>query len=309
MRTEKMSSTKRSIVTNIILISGICLFVILAIYFPQYYDSIYDNRLENTVTYEDSELMVYETGYDSFYDKLCAIALCRNEGITLNALQVNEYEPGITDDELSDVIQKEIDDCFNNNILVTKIKVSKDKLISRELNTLYATNGEKKFNNIKFYKLKYRLKDCYLTLYLDSEFYRIYDIELVMADSTKSVEKYIGEDKACNDNICMVGGAGDNNYYDIYNSNTIAAYATDVSFYKRNEAMLSYLGLDNCTWDYSYDLVTDSKSKVAEKNKNGYSIDVELGEKSKIDITQYDWTDADQTEHWEMGVGIKEYLY
>ena len=73
--------------------------------------------------------------------------------------------------------------------------------------------------------------------------------------------------------------------------------------------MLCYLGLDNCSWDYSYDMVTDSKSIVAEKNRNGNSITVEMKKKSKIDITQYEWTDADQTEHWEMGIGIKEYLY
>lgn len=284
------------------------MLVILAIYFPGYYESLYDSRLENKVTYEDAKLMVYEADYESFYDKLYAIALCRNEGIILKALKVNEYETGISDDELLEVVKKELDECFANGIFLTKIKMSKAKLISRELCTLYAADGNKEFKNINFYQVKYKTKDCNLTLYVDSEYFKIYDMELDMPDKIKSVKKYIGESKDCNDNTCMVGLAEDKNYYNIYKGNTIAIDTDDATFYKKNEFMSSYLGLGNCSWEYSYVAVTDSNKKVVEKNKNSCSITVELKGKKKIDITQYEWEDADEIEHWEMGVGIKEYL-
>lgn len=304
----KDGNKKKAILTNIILVPGICLFVILAICFPGYYESLYDNRLENKVTYEDARLMVYEADYESFYDKLYAIALCRNEGITLKTLKVNEYDAGISDDELLEVVKKELDECFANNIFQTKIKMSKAKLVSRELCTLYAADGNKEFRNINFYQVIYKTKDCNLTLYVDSEYYKIYDMELDMSDKTKSLEKYIVESKDCNDNTCMVGIAEYKNYYDIDKGNTIAIDTDDESFHKKNELMLAYLGLDNCSWEYSYVAVTDSNKKVVERNKKGCSITVELEEKRKMDITQYEWEDTDEIEHWEIGVGIKEYL-
>lgn len=269
---------------NCSLILGICLLVILALYIPQYYNSLYDFKLENKISYEDTELMAYETHYDSFYNKLYAVALCKNKDIGLKSIKINEYDSSFNNDKLTEIIQRELDKLCDENTFLKSIEVLKDKLASRELYTLYAVKGNKEFKGINYYKVVYEIEECKITIYLDSEYHKIYDITIEIQDKNLSVKNYIK---------------------DMENTEV---YIADKILYMKNGYILSYFGLENCSWSYPYNTAEYYDGKVKEKDYDDSCIIVDMDEDCQLYIKQRTWLDIDKKYYWEMGIGVKEYL-
>ena len=146
-----------------------------AMIFPRYYNVLYDKKTLNQITYMDVSLNMY-TSYESFLEKLYTIARCEANGVVLQAVKVNEIETGMDNEKLTDIVQEELKTLFKSGVLTKKVKVSKDKLSLREMYTIYTTDREESIKGINYWKIVYDGEYYSMTILLDVEYHKIYDI-------------------------------------------------------------------------------------------------------------------------------------
>lgn len=164
----------------------------LALVFPGYYYQHYDNNTLNQVTYTDINVNTYEASYDSFGEKLRAIARVFSEKKGLQAVRMDEIGFEMSRADLTKIVNKELKKLNEYHVLDHVVKLKKKHMILYERYILYGQSGEENFKGISFWKLVYNNKKRKMTFYLDEEFQKIYYLEYVKKDSKES--KKSGQD-------------------------------------------------------------------------------------------------------------------
>lgn len=149
-----------------------------AMIFPKYYNLFYDNKTLNQVTYMDSALSTYEVSYDSFYEKLHAIALCNYQDKTLHSVKVKEVETSIDNKKLTEIVKGEIKTLHKEGIIGRKIALNTKELSLREMYTLYIADDEETLKGINYWKIMYDSEEYSITIFLDTEYHKIYGIQI-----------------------------------------------------------------------------------------------------------------------------------
>lgn len=200
-----------------------------AILFPQYYNMFYDNKTLNRITYMDVSFQMYETPYESFQEKLRTIADCYSNGIPLHAVKVNETEKDMDDKKLTDIVKKEWNALMEKKVLVKEGEMNEDNLSSREMYTIYTMNEEKNIKGINYWKITYENEDYSVTVVMDTEYHKIYDIwvksNILFEKEWEDVNSNFGVDKNCMTSKYVVN---DKNT-DSISSDTATADGTDDS--------------------------------------------------------------------------------
>lgn len=146
----------------------VCILFILAMIFPKYYCRIYDSRTLNQVTATDVQLQTYEASYDSFQEKLHAIARAYHKNGILRAVPMSDLEIGPDQSELTNIANKELKTMKEHHILEKKLKSSKR----------YTIYSEADLRGISCWVLVYATTKKEITIYLDEEFHNIFFLKI-----------------------------------------------------------------------------------------------------------------------------------
>lgn len=152
-------------------------FAALALGIPKAVDAVYDRAVLHHIEYQDTTLNTYEVSYESFAEKLHEIARCNGSGVEMHSVVVQELDRSLSDEALTDIVNQELLELLKNQIVLEPVRVSAEHLESRELYTMYTE--DEVMHGINYWKLCYEDADCEVTLYLDTEFHKLYSIELV----------------------------------------------------------------------------------------------------------------------------------
>lgn len=158
----------------------------LALVFPGYYYQHYDNNTLNQVTYTDINVNTYEASYDSFGEKLRAIARVFSEKKGLQAVRMDEIGFEMSPADLTKIVNKELKKLNEYHVLDHVVKLKRKHMILYERYILYGQSGEENFKGISFWKLVYNNKKRKMTFYLDEEFQKIYFLKYVQKDAKES---------------------------------------------------------------------------------------------------------------------------
>jgi len=182
---------KRSrIIQTVCTVTGILCVVALfgaAMVFPNYYGRMYDRNTLNHIVFTDTNITTYEASYDSFAEKLHAIARGWSQQESgLNAVRTNELEQRMDQGELTKIAKNELNKMYKLGIIPDKIVPKKKNLTQCERYTIYETKETDGMKGISLWKLVYENTKRKTTLYLDEEYHKIYYLELSYKESKKS---------------------------------------------------------------------------------------------------------------------------
>lgn len=151
----------------------------LALVFPGYYYEHYDKNTLNQVTYMDIQVNTYEVSYESFGEKLYAIARAFSEKKGLRAVRMDEIGIEMSQTDLTKIVNQELKKLNECNVMDRSIQFKKKHMILYERYILYGQNSEENFKGISIWKLVYENKKRKMTFYLDEEFQKMYYLEHV----------------------------------------------------------------------------------------------------------------------------------
>lgn len=209
-RKERKFHARQTIYT----ITGIILVIVLfgaAMIFPTYYSRLYDQNKLNRVFFTDVNVSTYETSYNSFAEKLHAIARAWSGGGELRAVRTNELEETADRAELTRTVNKEFQRLFDLTVLNKKIKPKEKRLTQCERYTVYETKETGGMKGISLWKMVYENSKRKITVLLDEEYHKIYYMEIYYHHPESVKDNIIGQiydyDKA-SDASTAVGQVG-----------------------------------------------------------------------------------------------------
>lgn len=171
---------KKSVFT--VFISLILLIGLLygAIRIPKIMADFQDTKLLEKVSEKEFNFSTYELTYESVSDKLYSIAYVISQGLEIDYLWLNEGNSKeiISNAELTEHVSEELEKFVTEEFGVD-ISVSENQLKIRELCSLYAgleEYGDNLLSGIKIYRLVYICDGYEIELYIDSDFYTIYNL-------------------------------------------------------------------------------------------------------------------------------------
>lgn len=165
----------------------------IAMLFPHYYNKVYDENTLNHIVFTDTKITTYEASYDSFTEKLHAIARGWSQKSSgLSAVRTNELEQRMDQGELTKIVRSELNKLYKFKIITNKIVPKKKNLVQCERYTIYETKETNGMKGISLWKLVYENTKRKTTLYLDEEYHKIYYLELSYKESVKSKTTTVG---------------------------------------------------------------------------------------------------------------------
>lgn len=169
----------RQILYTILGILCVCSLFFLAVLFPNYYCHFYDSNTLHQITVTENKISTYETSYDSFEEKLHAIARAYSKNSTLRAVPMSDLEITPDQSELTAIANEELKKMKENNIIREKITLKEKKLTTAERYTIYSKDDLPGFS---CWLLVYKMKKRTFTLYIDEEFHTIYFFNIQKTD-------------------------------------------------------------------------------------------------------------------------------
>lgn len=162
-------------------ILGIFLVVALfgaAMIFPDYYSRLYDRNTLNRTSFTDVNVSTYEASYNSFVEKLHAIARVQSGGGELRAVRTNELDEIVDRTDLTRIANNELQKLYELQILSKKIKPKEKRLTLCERYTVYETKETEGMKGISVWKMVYENSKRRITIILDEEYHKIYYMEI-----------------------------------------------------------------------------------------------------------------------------------
>lgn len=191
-----MNKRRFHIRQTICTITGIILVIVLfgaAMIFPGYYSQLYDQNKLNRVSFTDVNVNTYEASYNSFVEKLHAIARAWSGGGELRAVRTNELEETADRAELTRTVNKELQNLFDLTILNKKIKPKEKRLVQCERYTIYETKETGGMKGISLWKMVYENSKRKITVLLDEEYHKIYYMEIYYYHQESVTDTIIGQ--------------------------------------------------------------------------------------------------------------------
>lgn len=176
-------------ITGILLVSAL---FCAAMIFPDYYSRYYDQNMLNRTSFSDVNVSTYEASYNSFVEKLHAIARAWSGGGELRAVRTNELEETADRAELTRTVNKEFQKLYDLTILNKKIKPKEKRLIQCERYTIYETKETGGMKGISLWKMVYENSKRKITVLLDEEYHNIYYMEIYYDNPEPVTDTIIG---------------------------------------------------------------------------------------------------------------------
>lgn len=263
---------KRSVFT--VFISLILLIGLLygAIRIPKIMADFQDTKLLEKVSEKEFNFSTYELTYESVSDKLYSIAYVISQGLEIDYLWLNEGNSKeiISNAELTEHVSEELEKFVTEEFGVD-ISVSENQLKIRELCSLYAgleEYGDNLLSGIKIYRLVYICDGYEIELYIDSEFYTIYNLMINVYGDKDLIDKVY--DTNINKNILI----GDRK---LEKESVYISLDTILNYWDIQENGVAYPD-DNImnVSDSSEKLYTDSVGRAVIRFEDGVELPIEI---------------------------------
>ncbi len=275
---KRNQKTGRQLFFTISGILCVCLLFLFALLFPKYYYQLYDNKTFNQIATTDIQLRTYETSYDSFEEKLHALAKAYMKSNNLRAVPIHDLEIGLNRNELTDIANEQLKQLKKYHILEQNMTLKEKKLKTWERYTIYSNQDLQGFS---CWLLIYVTSKKEITLYLDEEFHKIFYLKI----RDKSAKEIVNSDTATN-----AAYSSSVSYYPI-----IKHKMRQKQFYTWWDGMIQYYGLD------SRDL------RLLTENEKLYG-ELEFGDSSHIILFQQWSFDETGREIYSMGIPIEKMI-
>lgn len=164
-----------------------------AMIFPDYYSRYYDRNMLNRTSFSDVNVSTYEASYNSFVEKLHAIARAWGGGSELRAVRTNELEETADKAELTRTVNKEFQELFDLTVLNQKVKPKEKRLAQCERYTIYETKETGGMKGISLWKMVYENSKRKITVLLDEEYHKIYYMEIYYTHPESGMDDIIGQ--------------------------------------------------------------------------------------------------------------------
>ena len=162
--------------------------VVIALFVPEAVGRIYERQTLGEASYEQVSYEPYEIRYyDSFAEKLDAIAGCVFRGEEIYKLQIGERTDNVSDAELMQIVNEELQKMYDDLLLPQKVSIH--SISQRSFMELYTlsdaafmeeADGDQ-LRNIYLWKLDCFTDDGTISVQIDSEFHKIYAVTLYVA--------------------------------------------------------------------------------------------------------------------------------
>lgn len=182
-----MSKGIRRLVSTVCGIVSVGLLLFAAIRFPDYYCLYTDKNSLNHMVTTDIQIQTYETAYTSFAEKIHALVQAMGTGANLSAVRMNneaDVSPGRK--ELTKIVRTELKKMKEHMVIPTAYKPKARNMTVCERYMIYATNQYDKMKGISCWKLEYESKNRKTTVYLDEEYHKIYQLNVLFKTNTDS---------------------------------------------------------------------------------------------------------------------------
>ncbi len=216
---------------------------LFAMYFPGYLNAFFDEKTLDNVTRRNLNLKTYELSYNSFYEKLHAIARCKKE--ELHVVAVQETEAKQEREKITKIIQREIALLSQeSNIMFHNITLKPSNFVSCETFTLYSSGDTERLKGITYWKIMYQKKKETFLFYMDEEYHKIYALEVTRKES---------------------------GLIDLVKPNVVSVAEAEKMGYQDSDPLFSFMDLSYLYLDYLvqyYNLERDSFFPVDDGNMN-----------------------------------------
>jgi len=275
---KRSKKTGRQLFFTISGILCVCFLFLFALLFPKYYYQLYDNRTFNQIATTDIQLRTYETSYDSFEEKLHALAKAHMKNNNLRAVPIHDLEIGLNGNKLTDIANEQLKQLKKYHVLEQNITLKKKKLKTWERYTIYSNQDLQGFS---CWLLIYVTSKKEITLYLDEEFHKIFFLKI----KEKSAKEIVNSDTTPN-----VAYSSSISYYP-----TTKDKMNQKQFYTWWNGMIQYYGLD-------------SRDFLFYPNSESLYGELEFDDSSHIMFYQQYSFDENRREIYSMGIPIEKMI-
>jgi hypothetical protein len=279
LKSEKSAAGRRNVYTGLG-ITGVCLLFAAAMLFPKWYHRFQDNLTMQQVNDMDLSFDMYETAYDSFYDKLDTLARCAQAGTSLRVMKVAEINYATTDENLTKIVKNEWEVLYNKGVLNQTYEFDAESLTEREVYTIYTTKEGEEIAGINYWKLTYDLEECRVEIYLDTDFHKIYEIQIMLSTGQ--------ETDAPNE------------------QNEIKESLKTNDMYTWAEGITLYYGLTDWMFEKPVYQYSENKQYIYDASSDEFGI-VAFTESGMLDLAQFE-TEENGTKCWSIGIPLENML-
>lgn len=175
----KANRIKRGILTIfVLLLLIVCVGAALTV--PQTVSGWYEEQALGQVAYEDMSYEPYEIRYyESFEEKMEAIAVRKSQGIQTYSLRIGERTDNITNEDLIEIANEELAKLYGSGLLPEEIHIR--SLIGRSFMELYEIQNKEKtdsLRNVYLWELDCVTDYGTIQIRMDNEYYKIYAFSL-----------------------------------------------------------------------------------------------------------------------------------
>lgn len=171
----------------------IFLLFLCALLVPEIIASVYDSRTLEKAEYLNEEVKTFEVSFQTFEEKLDALARCSEDGTAIHAVKTEEAEQKLDDGELTDIVAEEFYRLAEYGILELDFTLTPEFLMSREMYSMYTMEQTDPVQGFYYWRLTYGDEEKQMTVYLDTEFHKIYFVRWKYGDGDSEAQAAMGQ--------------------------------------------------------------------------------------------------------------------
>lgn len=156
----------------------VALLLVAALMVPDAVGGWYDRRALGQVKYTDMVYEPYEiVVYESFDEELRAMISCRQRGIDLYALEIEEGEDAPGDEELLALVNEELEKLCRVGLIGEQLRLESMEIRRKESLCPLGDCRECYPRNVYWWRLRCEIPDGWIWLTFDCAFHRIYSFQ------------------------------------------------------------------------------------------------------------------------------------
>ena len=175
---------RRGFIRTVLVLLFLFACVSAALYVPQTVSGWYEEQALGQVSYEELSYEPYEIRYyESFEEKLDAIASKKEQGVETYTMRIGERTDNIKDEDLIGILDKELVKLHEAGLLPEEIHVR--ALMGRGFLELYEIQNQEpgeedaaRLRNIYLWELECTTEHGTILVRMDNEYYKIYSFSL-----------------------------------------------------------------------------------------------------------------------------------
>lgn len=154
--------------------------IVFSLVLPWLWQGSYDARIENKLKKFSANVTTYQMQYKSFTQKMEMMSACEAYGIELETLAVEDYAEVMSAQQLAKIVREqlqELEECIEFYDFPVE-KITAETMQKRVKYVMYTLTDKINISGIDYWEVTYQTDDFEISLKLDSEFFKIYGLQV-----------------------------------------------------------------------------------------------------------------------------------